>query len=274
MVIVRYPVVAGKFYPGEKDKLSSMLKDLVTDSNQKKDCLGCILPHAGYVYSGKVAGKTISEVEIKNTCIIIGPNHTGMGKKFSVFAEGKWQTPLGDVKIDHLLAKDLIKNCSLLEPDILAHRYEHSIEVILPFLQFLKADVEIVPIVAGLSNNFEDFITLAVDLAKTLKKNGRVNDILIIVSSDMTHMESRASVEKKDKAAIDEILKLDEQALFDVVQEFDISMCGYIPAIIMLKSVKELGAKKAQLVTYDTSASITKDQSSAVGYAGIIIERN
>ncbi len=272
--MVRYPVAAGKFYPGEKNSLIKILEKLVVKSVSEINCLGCILPHAGYIYSGNVAGKTIAQVQVKKTCIIIGPNHTGLGKRFSVFSKGTWRTPLADTPVDEELAKDLIDNCSLLEHDTQAHQFEHSIEVIVPFLQYVRSDVKIVPIIAGLTDDMKSFHSVAMDMAELLKKSGKLDDILIITSSDMTHMESLSVVEKKDKTAINKILNLDEQGLFNAVKNDNISMCGYIPAIIMLKCIKALGGKKAKLISYDTSASITNDYSSVVGYAGMTIERN
>lgn len=268
--MVRKPAVAGQFYPSDKTSLSDNIKGFIDTNAKKIDAKGAILPHAGYVYSGLVAGQTASRLSVKDTYIILGPNHTGYGKPFSIMTEGSWNTPLGDVAIDSELAKGILKESQLLEEDSLAHMYEHSIEVEIPFLQYFKKDIKIVPVVV-FPDDIKQYKKVAEAIATAIENSGRKDKIMIIASSDMTHYEPKESAEKKDKQAIDAILELDEDKLFDRVKKLNISMCGYAPAIIMLAAAKLLGAKKAELIKYQTSGDASGDYSAVVGYAGVII---
>ena len=266
---IRKPVVAGQFYESAKIKLLAQIKGLVKEQ-QPKDFLACILPHAGYVYSGKVAGETVSEMNIKDTVILFGPNHTGQGANFSIITEGAWRTPLGDVKIDSELAKLFLGKSKLLELDNLAHLYEHSLEVELPLLQYFRPDFKIVPITL-MSSNKQYLKTIASDIACVIKESGRAGSVTLVASSDMTHYEPLESAERKDKAAIEAIIKLDEEKLSNCVKEMNITMCGIAAVYLLLQLAKLLGATQGHLVKYDTSASANNDKTSVVGYAGITI---
>jgi len=266
---IRKPVVAGQFYESGRKELIKQISGFVKQG-EAKDILACILPHAGYIYSGKVAVETVSGINIKDTVILLGPNHTGHGAVFSVMAEGTWQTPLGDIKIDAELARQFLKKCALLEKDSLAHLYEHSLEVELPILQYFRPDFKIVPI-AFMSANKQHLKSIAVELAEVIIQNKRLGSVTLVASSDMTHYEPLESAERKDKAAIDAILKLDAEMFLESIKELNISMCGYAPVYVLLQLVKLLGAKQAHLVRYDTSASENNDKTSVVGYAGITI---
>lgn len=269
--MIRNPAVAGQFYPGEREVLSLEIEGL-TDrvAAKKEDVIGMVLPHAGYMYSGAVAGAAIGSINPKPVYIIMGPNHTGLGSPFSISASDSWRTPLGEVKINGTLAQTILKNCRQIHKDELAHIHEHSIEVELPFLQKLQDKFTFVPIVISLSN-IETYRQIGECLAKSLKELKLEKDTAIIASSDMTHYEPQESAEKKDSKAIDAILNLDEKALIERVEELDISMCGFAPCAIMIVAAKILGAKHARLVKYQTSADASGDSSSVVGYAGIII---
>jgi AmmeMemoRadiSam system protein B len=267
MATIRESVVAGQFYPGTRSGLEKALAGL-TKKAAKESALGAMSPHAGYVYSGGVAGKVLSRLAEREVFIIIGPNHTGRGAPFSVFPDGKWRTPLGDVDVDKDMVQSIIKNSGIFKADESAHEYEHSVEVQIPFLQYLFKDFKIVPIIIG-----------STEIA-TLKKAGRgiagviketKKSATIIASSDMTHYEARQTAEAKDKAALSAILNLDEDGLAEKVISMDISMCGVGPVILMLSAVKELGAKRADLVDYKTSGDASGDYSSVVGYGGVII---
>jgi len=264
------PAVAGQFYPGKAAELRKLLDKIVDKNSKKSNCLGCILPHAGYVYSGLVAAETISRVKVPNTCIIIGPNHTGLGSRFSIMKEGSWRLPFGDVKINSNLAAKLIENCGFLEVDNIAHEREHSLEVIVPFLQYLNPAVEIVPIVAALSS-LKDYRDIGEQIASVVKSDYTQNEVLFVASSDMTHYEEDKIARRKDNLALEAILALNEEKLISSLEANDISMCGFVPVSIMLAYSKYLGAKKAQLIKYQTSADASGDLSSVVGYAGVII---
>ncbi len=269
---VRSPVVAGQFYPATAGELRKQIGTYVTKGATPKDAIACLLPHAGYMYSGRVAGATLSEIKIKNNCVLLGPNHTGNGPEFSIMAEGIWQTPLGRVKINSSLSEKILECSKYIEADTLAHQFEHSLEVELPFLQYFKETFEIIPIIAA-SQNIEKLKEIGVAVAMAIKSLGLSDSTLIIASSDMTHYEPHTLALKKDKEAINAILEMDEYKLKDAVKRLNISMCGYSPSIIMLTAAKLLGAKKSILVKYETSAVTSKDEESVVGYAGIVLSQ-
>ena len=264
----RNPVVAGQFYPGSASQLKAMIETLVDKKAKKQDATGLVLPHAGYVYSGPVAGAVISRIKFKDTFIIIGPNHHGRGKPLSIMTQGAWKTPLGEVEIDSELAGQILANSSHLQEDDAAHQYEHSIEVQIPFLQYFKPDIRIVPITLAYASG-DVYKEIGKEIAKAIRELNR--EVVIIASSDMTHYESQESAKKKDTQAIEAVLELNEDKLLRRVEELDISMCGYAPTVTLISAAKELGAKTAELVKYQTSGDITGDYSSVVGYAGIII---
>jgi len=267
---VRKAVVAGQFYPGSKDLLEKTLRALILSGPEKIEAIACMLPHAGYMYSGKVAGATLSEVEIKNKVILLGPNHTGYGSPFSIMTQGCWETPLGEVKIDTRLAAELLKNSKFLKDDRRAHDGEHSIEVELPFLQYLNRSLEIIPI-AFMSDDLTALKCVGEEIGRLIYDLGLQKEVLIVASSDMTHYEALKDAEDKDRQAISAILELDADKLMNKVKGLGITMCGYAPAIVMISAAKALGAKKGRLVKYQTSGEATQDFESVVGYAGIII---
>jgi len=269
--MIRNPVVADLFYPGKPEALSRELKTLVEPADKKgkkETALGIMAPHAGYVYSGRVAGQVYSRIEVPPVAVILGPNHTGQGSPASLFAEGEWRMPLGPVRIDRELAQKILSLSGLLSPDPRAHQQEHSLEVQVPFLQYFNPGIAIVPICLG-RLDYPECEEIGQALARALK--GLEPRPLIVASSDMTHYETQKSAEKKDKAAIDKILKLDPKGLLTVVEKDDISMCGVIPTAVMLIAALALGAKKAELVAYATSGDVSGDYAKVVGYAGIKI---
>jgi MEMO1 family protein len=266
--MIRRPAFAGQFYPQTELSLRKMLSGLIEPVAEKQDAIGVIMPHAGYVYSGNVAGAVISKVELKKTVIILGVNHTGQGERFSIMTNGSWATPMGEVKIDSEIAESILKESSILKDDSLAHMYEHSIEVELPFLQYLEKDIKIVPI-AICEGKLQEYQKLGEDIANGFKKIGRSG--LFMASTDMTHYESRESAQEKDRLAIDAILCMDEEKLFSMVKAKGMSMCGLPAVCVLISACKKLGAKKAGLVKYQTSGDISGDYSSVVGYAGMII---
>lgn len=268
--MIRNPVVAGMFYPGSAPSLQQQIGELVEERAVKEDVLGLVSPHAGYMYSGHVAGAVISRIVLKDTFIIIGPNHTGMGHPFSMMAEGVWKTPLGDVDIDSELAASILKAAPSLEEDHVAHLEEHSIEVQLPFLQYFKRDVKIVPIVLAQGTG-DIYKEIGLGIAEACKSLGR--EAIIMASSDMNHYEPQHIANDKDSKAIEAILALDEDELLKRIAEFRISMCGYGPTVVMLSACKEMGATTAELVVHQTSGDVTGDHHSVVGYAGILIKR-
>jgi len=266
--MVREPAVAGKFYPANPKSLHADLASYFSPSCERIPAIGCIAPHAGYMYSGAVAGAVFSAIQIPERCIILCPNHTGRGHPLSIMPEGKWRTPLGNVSIDSELAAALLRSYPALTDDTAAHQFEHAIEVELPFLQTIRPEVRMVPIAVGTGR-----LMLLDQLGQALATavQACAEPVLIIASSDMNHYEDDASTRVKDRKAIDKILALDPQGLYDAVMTESISMCGFGPAVAMLTAAKLLGASKAELVRYATSGDASGDKDQVVGYAGIVV---
>jgi MEMO1 family protein len=265
----RHPAVAGRFYPGDPAALRAEVDSYL--SQQTKEAVharGCIVPHAGYVYSGHVAGAVFGELKVPELCLVLCPNHTGMGRALAIMSEGEWQTPLGSVPIDRLLSAALMQHCPLLEEDSAAHHSEHAIEVELPFLQMRQRHLRFVPIALG-TRNFDVLDQLGNAIAASLAEHNE--PVLIVASSDMNHYEPDSITRVKDEKAIAPILALDARALYEVVTREHISMCGFGPAVTMLTATRKLGATSAELVKYATSGDIYGDRDMVVGYAGIIV---
>lgn len=264
----RNPAVAGQFYPPTASAIEKEVAGFIDEAAPKVNAVGIIAPHAGYAYSGRVAGRVYSGIQLKTRYIIIGPNHTGHGKPYSVMSEGSWKMPQGDIDIDSAFAKKLLKASEFLEEDVLAHAHEHSIEVQLPFLQYFKKPFKFVPIIVSYAEG-NIYQAIGAEIAKVIKEDKQ--DTLIIASSDMTHYEDADSARSKDMKALEAILELDGEELVKRVEKFDISMCGYAPVSVMLSAAKALGAREAKLVEYRNSGDGTGDYSSVVGYAGVIV---
>lgn len=267
---IRKPAVSGQFYPSSAKDLNSMIASFIDKGARKNDVIGCVLPHAGYVYSGKVAVATISRVNIKDTVVLLGPNHTGLGADFSIMPQGTWQTPLGNVEIDSGLANSFLSKSGYLKADAIAHLDEHSLEVELPILQYFRRDFRIVPIAIKIGN-LSLLDEIAQSLAGVINENDLKNSVIFIASSDLTHYEPQKNAEKKDTLAIEAITSLDEQKLELAIKEFNISMCGFAPVAVLIIAAKILGAKTGELIKYQTSGDASGDTSSVVGYAGITI---
>jgi len=268
MTVVREPAVAGRFYPSKPEQLSKEIDSYLSRDGEKVRAVGCVAPHAGYMYSGRVAGSIFSKVEIPRRCIVLGPNHTGRGHPLAIMKEGAWRTPLGVADIDEQLAEQLTEIFPAITEDAEAHRLEHAIEVEVPFLQKLRPDLVFVPIVIG-TGQLVILEHLGKALAHALHAIGE--PVLIVASSDMNHYENDARTRIKDRKAIDRILALDARGLHETILKESISMCGFGPAVAMLTAAVKLGAQKAELVEYATSGDISGDRDHVVGYAGIAI---
>ena len=280
---VRTPAVAGRFYPGRAGELLREVREFTSTSNTpvatgRIAAIGCVVPHAGYIYSGGVAGAVYSRLKIPGRCVILCPNHTGKGRPLAIMANTTWQTPLGELAADADMGARLLRRFPALQEDSAAHRAEHAIEVQLPFLQALRPDLKIVPIAIGTSN-FDVLRGLGEGLAGVIadrhEEDRHPEDqekTLIIASSDMNHYESDEITRVKDHKAIERVLAMDARGLWEVVMNEDITMCGFGPTIVMLTAAKILGATSATLVKYATSGDVSGDYESVVGYAGIIVE--
>lgn len=266
--MLREPVVAGQFYPGEPHSLRRTVTNLLGVDQDSKPALGLLAPHAGYVYSGAIAGKTLAAVTIPERLLCLGPNHHGGGHPAAVYDRGGWRTPLGTVAIAEVLAAELLANVSGLAADAQAHRMEHSLEVFLPFLQVRSPQSRIVPICLSQAP-LAVLLELGEGIGRVLQR--QTEPVLMLCSSDMTHYESGESARQKDQRAIDRILALDPEGLYHTVREGRITMCGVVPAVVMLAAARVLGASEASLVQYGNSGAVNGDQSSVVGYAGVVI---
>ena len=266
--MIRHPAVAGSFYSGDATRLRSDIEGYITKDCEKQAVLGVVSPHAGYMYSGRVAGNLYSRIKIPDTVVILAPNHTGYGVPYSIWSDGSWRTPLGDVGVNQNVVDELVRVCSLIEKDKEAHLYEHAAEVQIPFIQYFNPCIKIVVMVVS-SRNIADLKNIGKSLSLVLQR--LCPDALVVASSDLTHYETQAIANMKDKIAINEILALNEDNLYNKVHNMHITMCGIYPAVIMLVCSKERGAKKAELVRYETSGDITGDYNQVVGYAGITV---
>ncbi len=268
MSSVRHPAVAGRFYPAEREELSEEVEGYCGEAKGDIAALGCIAPHAGYIYSGHVAGELYGRLRVTPRVLLLGPNHTGMGKPLAMMSSGAWQTPLGDINIDSALAGELRRKFGLLEEDSFAHLAEHSLEVQLPFLRFRAPSFLFVPICIGVST-YDLLAQLGEAIAGVI--TAQQEPVLIVASSDMNHYENDNVTRIKDKKALDAIMAGDGRRLYETVKRERISMCGYAPAVVMLTAARQLGAKRAELVKYATSADISGDRENVVGYAGVAV---
>lgn len=269
--MIRPPAVAGRFYPDDPSRLTEKVDSFLAADIPDQITIqarACLVPHAGYLYSGSVAGAVYRRMEIPPRIVIIGPRHFPRGAGLAILTEGEWQTPLGLVPIDRGLGSRIAHACPLLREDGVAHRTEHSIEVQLPFLQRVEPGFTFVPIVIG-PPRYSELQELGHALATVIAEEAA--PVLIVASSDMNHYESDEITRVKDRKAIDRILALDPAGLFDIVREEDISMCGYAAAVTALIASVELGADHSELVDYATSGDVNGERQEVVGYAGMIV---
>ncbi len=265
--MVRRPAVAGRFYPKKAGELKSMIKGMVDPRAKKEKARAVVSPHAGLIYSGPVAGAVYSSVFLPERLVILGPSHRGQRSVFAIMKTGAWQTPLGDVPVDPELAESLLRRSALIRIEESAHEEEHSLEVQLPFIQFLSQAFSIVPLCVSPAADYAALEELARAIAEAIRESG--TDVLIVASTDMSHYVSRETARKKDFLAIERIQALDARGLYDVVQQEDISMCGFQPTTAAILAAKELGAGRADLIRYMTSGEISGDFDQVVGYAGL-----
>ena len=266
--MVRPPAVAGRFYPSDERELARQVEEYSPRDTTQVRALGCVVPHAGYMYSGHVAGAVYSSIEIPSRCILLGPRHFPQGQAMAILTEGSFMTPLGEARIDEALAEELARECPLLREDLVAHASEHSLEVQLPFLQHLRGDFRFVPVVLA-TDRYGAMEELGHAVARIVATQS--DRVLVIASSDMNHYESEAITRVKDGHAIKRILALDPRGLYDTVRGEGISMCGYAATVAMLVGLRDLGVKEAALVRYATSGDITGEREEVVGYAGIVL---
>jgi len=268
----RAPIVAGQFYPSDKEELTSMIVSFAPLAAQPGKLRGCVAPHAGYVYSGRTAAAALATVDLPGRIIILCPNHTGEGSPLALWPTGSWRTPLGSVDVDEELGAQLLASFPLLTADVTAHHHEHAIEVLLPFLQlYVKpyVSLRITPIVLG-TRQPEVILALGAVLAKTIAAHAP--EALILASSDMNHYEDDATTRRKDEFAIAQMLAMNPAGLLEVTERERITMCGAAPAAAMLEASRRLGAQSCQLAHYSTSADAFGETRRCVGYAGLHVQ--
>jgi MEMO1 family protein len=265
--MLRLPVVAGTFYPDNPRALAKQIQDFTRSPAvaEKISCQACLVPHAGYAYSGHVAAAVYGRITLPKRIIVLGVRHFPYGEEAAILSEGAWRTPLGDVLIDSDLAAKIVHACPLLREDSVAHEREHSLEVQMPFLQVLDPGFTFVPIALG-TIRFDQLVSIGESLGKILAAEP---DVLLLTTSDFNHYEDDATTRKKDHLAIEQILNLDPRGLFDVCRKEKISMCGLGPTVAMLSALKMTGSNRPELVKYATSADVSGDTSAVVGYAGM-----
>ena len=270
-MIIRRPAVAGQFYAGTPTSLEEDLRRLTGGARPPSAprALALVVPHAGYVYSGGVAGRTYVAAALADRAVILCPNHTGMGEAIALYDEGAWETPLGPVDVDAPLARRILANDPDARVDAAAHRREHALEVQLPFLQHLVGRFTFVPICVGTTDR-ASLLGLGRAVAEAIRDVA--GGALIVMSSDMSHYIPAREAEAIDRVAIDRILALDPEGLHRTVLDRRISMCGIAPVTAGLHAARLLGARSARLVAYAHSGETSGDFGSVVGYAGIVVE--
>jgi len=263
----RPAVVAGQFYPGRAEDLATMVRGLLPRAVRTEGrTLLAMVPHAGYVYSGKVAGQTLGRASLPQSLLLLGPNHTGRGARLAVWAEGTWQLPGGGLQVDDRLAQRLMAAEPRLLADHAAHQAEHSLEVVLPFLRAVEPETSILPVAVA-----ETDLPTLLDVGRTVGQALRGQQVGIVVSSDMSHYVTRERAKALDSMALDRVLALDPEGLYMVVRQQGISMCGVLPMTLGLAAALEMGATRAELAAYDTSGSASGDYDQVVGYAGVLV---
>lgn len=268
MDAVRKPAVAGMFYPDRPEQMEADLSRLIEDVRPKVSPRAIVVPHAGWMYSGSVAGAVYGRIALPRVALLLGPNHTGLGPRGSVMTRGAWAVPGGEIPIARDLGQALLLACPALREDELAHQREHALEVQLPFLRRLRPDLSFVPLTLG-----------ATDLAFCRQVGDAISatvaawpePVLLLSSTDLNHYEPQAVSKRKDRLAIDEILGLNPEGLHRTVAERGISMCGIAPTTALLYALRELGAREASLVKYLTSGDVNGEMARVVGYCGVII---
>jgi hypothetical protein len=280
---LRRPAVAGSFYAGDSKSLNIQIENCflhkigpgeipLVNPKRQNNIIGLISPHAGYMYSGPVAANGFYKIALggkPDTIIILGPNHRGFGEDVSIMAEGKWKTPLGELEIDEEMANDILKNSKIIKNDKKAHQYEHSIEVQLPFIQYIFGkDIKFVPICMTRQD-----INTDIEIAKSICSSVVDKNILIIASSDFTHYEPQEYAENVDKQAIKAILEFNPKKLYDMIYHQNLTMCGPGPITVMLIICETLGSKRSELLKYATSGDVSGMYDQVVGYASLIVSK-
>lgn len=267
--MLRLPAVAGQFYPADPRELTRLIRKFSAEEPgvKKTRVRACLVPHAGYIYSGGVAGAVFARMIFPKQILVLGVRHSPMGEDLAILSEGAWRTPLGDAPVDATLAQKVKAACPSLREDGVAHSREHSLEVEIPFLQILDPGFSFVPVAVG-TLRFEELHELGRGLARVFKESK--DEIVLVTSSDMNHYEPDHISRIKDGKAIEQMKAVDPKGLFEVCRKEKISMCGLGPAVAMLTAMKDLGVERGEVVRYANSGDVNGDRDAVVGYAGMI----
>lgn len=283
----RRPAVAGMFYDADPEALTESIEECFLDrlgpgrlpqisQRNERRILGLVSPHAGFMYSGSAAAwayDALANDGVPDTAVVLGPNHHGLGEVIAVSLADEWITPLGTAKIDRETADAILTGSEFARPDEQAHLREHSIEVQLPFLQYIGGDrVKIVPIALAYLRQSDAILVLR-DLSKAIANAIQGKNAVVIASTDFTHYEPQFSAQEKDATAMEKILALDAEGLLEVVNSRSITMCGAVGTAVMIAACKSLGATSARKLAYYTSGNVTGDMSQVVGYGALSVER-
>lgn len=265
---VRTPSAAGTFYPRRPQELREAVESCLSE-HEHAEALAAVVPHAGYRYSGPVAGAVYARVSIPRDVVLLAFHHRGAGAPVAVWTEGSWTTPLGEVPVNADLAKRIAGSCPGAVADERGHLEEHSAEVQLPFLQVLRPDVRVVPV--ALSVGLEDAAALAV-FGRSLARV--ISEELVVCSTDLNHYADHEKTMEQDRRVIEPMERLDEQGLVGAIREHRVSMCGFAPAIATIAYAKARGAKRAVTVAHRTSGDATGERERCVGYVGMIVRKS
>jgi len=272
--MIRNPAVAGRFYPESSEQVNKELNGLFISKENVTPAIAVVCPHAGWMYSGSTAACAFSSVEIPKNVILIGPNHHNIGNDYAVYSSGSWRTPIGDVPIAEQYTSELLSRSNLFIDDPSAHALEHCLEVNLPMLFHRNPKLHIVPVLIGGSwpdsggrDKLREIGNIIAQTVQTISQ-----PVLLVSSTDLNHYEDQEISHKKNLFALEAILSLDEDALLDQIIGHKISMCGVGATYSTIVAAKQLGARTATTLHYQTSAEVTGDFSSVVGYAAVKIE--
>jgi len=281
LTLVRSPAVAGQFYPSDPEELRRTIEwcfrhdlgpgDVPEVSSGPCGIPGGVVPHAGYQFSGPVAAHTyraLAESGTPETVVILGPNHTGLGTAVATMTSGRWRTPLGSVEIDAEFARALVEACGVVDDNLEAHAQEHSIEVQLPFLQYLYGDAfRFVPVCMAM-HDLRTAREVGESIAKVAERLGR--NVVVLASTDLTHYEPHDVAQEKDRRVLERIVEMDERGMIEVVERYNVSMCGVGPTAATIVATRLLGARRGELLKYATSGDVTGDRAQVVGYASVV----
>jgi MEMO1 family protein len=277
----RVPTVAGMFYPDNARELRALIDHSFRNqrfgpgrappSTDKRKIYGIVSPHAGYVYSGAVAANgfyEVSSIDFQDV-IMAGPNHYGIGSWVAAMKDGTWETPLGEVQVNSQLAEKIAGRSPALNFDDYAHSRDHCLEVQLPFLQYIKQDFKIVPVVL-ISQRSDIAFDLGNAISETIMEKDTLDSTMLLASSDFTHYEPNREAHRKDGELIKTILALDVNKFYAVLERLNVSACGYGAIATMMVAARNLGATRGELLKYATSGDVTGDISAVVGYSSIV----